>query len=128
LFDLTIGENIALGKAGATIDEIKRAAAEADADAFISSFPLGYDTPVGEIGAMLSGGQRQRIAIARALIRRSPILVFDEATSALDKDSEREVIDTINRLRGKHTILMVTHNAQAITPDITFRVVGGGVE
>jgi len=127
LFNLTVAENIALGKEGATPEEIRAAAAEADADAFIRALPQGYDTPVGEVGGMLSGGQRQRIAIARALIRRSPVLVFDEATSALDAQSEGEVIATINRLRAKHTILMATHNLASIQPDITFRVEDGGV-
>ncbi|MCL2811579.1 MAG: ABC transporter ATP-binding protein/permease [Clostridia bacterium] len=127
LFNLTIAENIALGKEGATIEEVKAAAAEADSDTFIMALPQGYDTPVGEVGGMLSGGQRQRIAIARALIRRSPVLVFDEATSALDAKSEGEVIATINRLRANHTILMATHNLASIEPDVTFRVEDGGV-
>ena len=127
LFNLTIAENIALGKEGATPQEVKAAAVEADADGFIAALPQGYDTPVGEVGGMLSGGQRQRIAIARALMRRSPILVFDEATSALDKASEREVVATINRLRADHTILMATHNLASIQPDVTFRVENGGV-
>ena len=127
LFNMTVGENIALGKEGASIDEIKAAAIEADADKFITELPQGYDTPVGEVGALLSGGQRQRISIARALIRRSPILVFDEATSALDRESEKEIIATIDRLRSNHTILMVTHNLQAIDPDIVFRIEAGQV-
>ncbi|MCL2544628.1 MAG: ABC transporter ATP-binding protein/permease [Clostridia bacterium] len=127
LFNLTIAENIALGKEGATPEEVRAAAAEADADGFICALPQGYDTPVGEVGGMLSGGQRQRIAIARALMRRSPILVFDEATSALDKQSEQEVVATIDRLRAKHTVLMATHNIASIRPDITFRVENGSV-
>jgi ATP-binding cassette subfamily B protein len=77
------------------------------------------------VGGALSGGQRQRIAIARALVRRAPILVFDEATSALDKASEAEVAATIDRLRGKHTILMVTHSLPSISPDKVYRVEGG---
>jgi len=127
LFNLTIAENIGLGREGASFDEIKAAAAEADADGFIMSFPQGYDTPVGEVGALLSGGQRQRIAIARALIRRAPVLVLDEATSALDADSEREILDTIHHLRKNHTILMITHNLAAVRPDVTFRVEDGRV-
>jgi len=127
LFNLTIAENIGLGLEGASFDEIKAAAIEADADGFITSLPQGYDTPVGEVGGLLSGGQRQRIAIARALIRRSPVLVFDEATSALDADSEREVVETIHHLRRNHTILLITHNLAALKPDVTFRIEGGGV-
>jgi len=127
LFNLTIAENIGLGKEGCSLDEIKAAAVEANADGFIQSLPQGYDTPVGEVGGLLSGGQRQRIAIARALIRRSPVLVFDEATSALDAGSEREVVDTINNLRNNHTILLITHNVSAIQPDVTFRIENGCV-
>jgi ABC-type multidrug transport system fused ATPase/permease subunit len=122
LFNLTIGENIALGRAGASFEEIKSAAAEADADGFVSALPQGYDTPVGEAGASLSGGQRQRIAIARALIRRSPVLVFDEATSALDSASEQEIAATIDSLKSNHTILMVTHNINAIKPDVVINL------
>ncbi|MCL2031470.1 MAG: ABC transporter ATP-binding protein/permease, partial [Oscillospiraceae bacterium] len=122
LFNLTIAENIALGKEGASMDEVRAAAALADADAFISALPRGYDTPAGEVGGTLSGGQRQRIAIARALIRRAPVLVFDEATSALDPESEREVSETIGHLRGRHTILMVTHNLPSVQPDTVFTV------
>jgi len=127
LFNLTIAENIALGREGASPDEIKVAAVEADADGFISALPQGYDTPVGEVGASLSGGQRQRIAIARALIRRAPVLVFDEPTSALDAESGREVNSTITSLREFHTILMITHHLPAIHPDVTFRVEDGKV-
>ena len=127
LFNLTIAENIAIGREGASLEEVKAAAAKADADAFIIDLPLGYDTPVGEVGAMLSGGQRQRIAIARALIRHAPVLVLDEVTSALDDASEREVIETVNRLRGSHTILIVTHNPKSIDPDITLKVENGQV-
>jgi len=127
LFNLTIAENIGLGKEGCSLDDIKSAATQANADGFIQSLPQGYDTPVGEVGGLLSGGQRQRIAIARALIRRSPVLVFDEATSALDAASEREIIETINNLRKNHTILLITHNVSAIQPDITFRIEDGRV-
>ena len=127
LFNLTIAENIGLGKEGCSLDEIKAAAIEANADEFINALPNGYDTPVGEVGGSLSGGQRQRIAIARALIRRSPVLVFDEATSALDAGSEREVVDTINQLRKSHTILLITHNVSAISPDVIFRIEDGCV-
>jgi len=122
LFNLTIAENIGLGREGATFDEIETAAIEANAHEFILELPQGYDTPVGEVGGSLSGGQRQRIAIARALIRRAPILVLDEATSALDPTSEREIIETINNLRANHTILLITHNLPAVNPDVTYRI------
>lgn len=114
LFDMTIGENIALGLKNATKEDIIKAARGAMAHDFIMSLPKGYDTPCGEKGGELSGGQRQRIAIARALIRKAPILVFDEATSALDAKSEEQVMKTINHLRKDHTILITTHNPASI--------------
>jgi len=127
LFNLTVTENIGLGREGSSFNEIKAAAVEADADEFITALPQGYDTPVGEVGGMLSGGQRQRIAFARALIRHSPVLVLDEATSALDAESEREIVRTISHLRKNHTILMVTHNLAAIDPDVTYQIENGSV-
>jgi len=127
LFNMTVGENIALGRDGATPEEVKAAAVEADADGFISAFPQGYDTPAGELGGSLSGGQRQRIAIARALLRGAPVLVFDEATSALDQASETEVTATINRLRGGRTVLMATHNLAVLSPDRVYRAEGGRI-
>jgi len=115
LFDMTISENIAMGSQGvATDDEIKKAATRAFADEFITSLPDGYDTDCGEKGGSLSGGQKQRIAIARALCRKSKVLVFDEATSALDAESERNVMQTIENLRRDHTILITTHNLHNI--------------
>jgi subfamily B ATP-binding cassette protein MsbA len=117
LFDMTIGENIALGasRSGVTDGEIKQAADDAHADGFISSLPEGYGASCGEKGASLSGGQKQRIAIARALIRKAPVIIFDEATSALDAETERGIMATINELRGRHTILITTHNLNNIT-------------
>src|SRR5205814_9295662 len=91
LFDETIADNIALGKPGALLGEIKAAARNAAAHDFIEAMPEGYDARVGEGGLKLSGGQRQRIAIARAMLRNAPILLLDEATSALDTESERQV-------------------------------------
>ncbi len=114
LFDMSIADNIRLGRTDATPEEIRQAAAEAGADGFISALPDGYDTACGEGGAFLSGGQKQRIAIARALVRRAPVLVFDEATSALDAESERLIMDTIRRLGKNHTILMTSHNLREV--------------
>ncbi len=114
LFDLTIAENIGLGLPGSTQADIERAAAAAGADGFIRALPEGYDTACGESGSFLSGGQKQRIAIARALVRKAPVLVFDEATSALDNESERYVMETIRNLRGSHTVLIATHNLKEI--------------
>ncbi len=115
LFDMTIAENIALGAGGdVSLETIKESAIRASADYFISSLPEGYDSFCGEKGASLSGGQKQRIAIARALCRRAPILVFDEVTSALDAESERIIMDTIESLRKDHTILITSHNINNI--------------
>jgi len=114
LFDMTVGENIAMGKIGADFDEIVSAAKEAYAHDFICKLEKSYDTPAHEKGASLSGGQRQRIAIARALIRKAKVLIFDEATSALDAESERQVMATIHELRKDHTILLITHNLKNI--------------
>jgi len=115
LFDMTIKENIALGRKDNVSDaDIIDAAKKAFAHDFIEELENKYDSPCGEKGSSLSGGQKQRIAIARALIKGSPVLVFDEATSALDADSERCVMDTIESLRRDHTILITTHNMKNI--------------
>jgi ABC-type multidrug transport system fused ATPase/permease subunit len=129
LFDMTIGENIAMG-AGGVYDEaeIIAAAKAAHAHEFIEALPDGYATEVGEKGSSLSGGQKQRIAIARALYRRAPILVFDEATSSLDAESERAIMATINELRRDHTILITTHNPENVAnADVTVRMEKGRI-
>ncbi|MCL2188071.1 MAG: ABC transporter ATP-binding protein/permease [Defluviitaleaceae bacterium] len=114
LFDMTIRENIALGAGGnATDEEIIAAAKAAAIHDFIETLEQGYDTPCGEKGASFSGGQRQRIAIARALIKKAPVLVFDEATSALDAETEQEILQTVETLRKEYTILMATHNLES---------------
>ena len=116
LFDMTIKENIAMGRKGDVDDaDIIAAAKQAFAHDFIEQLDLKYDSPCGEKGGTLSGGQKQRVAIARALLKGSPILVFDEATSALDGDSEKYVMDTVQSLRSNHTILITTHNLATIT-------------
>ncbi|MCL2427497.1 MAG: ABC transporter ATP-binding protein/permease, partial [Oscillospiraceae bacterium] len=115
LFDMSIKENIAMGRKGSADDsDIINAAKQAFAHDFIEGLEQKYDSPCGEKGSTLSGGQKQRIAIARALIKGSPILVFDEATAALDAASEQSVMDTIKSLRNDHTILITTHNLDNI--------------
>jgi len=115
LFDMTIAENISLGLNGTASDgQIEEAAKRAFAHDFITALPDGYNTACGEKGSGLSGGQKQRLAIARALVRKAPILVFDEATSALDAESERSIMETIADLRRDHTILITTHNLNNI--------------
>ncbi|KJC33937.1 ABC transporter [Bradyrhizobium sp. LTSP849] len=114
LFPGTIRENIAYGRPDANEAEILAAAHVANADDFIARMPHGYDTLVGEHGSTLSGGQRQRIAIARAVVRNSPILVLDEPTAALDPQSERLVIDALHRLMKGRTVLMIAHRLNTL--------------
>jgi subfamily B ATP-binding cassette protein MsbA len=114
LFNGTVAENIALGKIGATREEVITAAKEAYAHNFISEMPQGYDTPLGERGQRLSGGQRQRIAIARAFVRNAPILVLDEATAALDAQSEAEVQKAIDHLAEHRTVICVAHRLSTL--------------
>ena len=114
LFRDTIRENIAFGKAGASDEEIVNAAKAACAHDFIMSFPLGYNTPVGEHGTQLSGGQRQRIAIARALVKDAPIILLDEATAALDSESEKQVQEAIEHLCQNRTTIVIAHRLHTI--------------
>jgi ABC-type multidrug transport system fused ATPase/permease subunit len=114
LFRGTIRDNIAYGHPGASEEEIIAAAKLANADEFISRMPHGYDSVVGERGDTLSGGQRQRIGIARAVIRNSPIMVLDEPTAALDTESERLVIEGLQRLMKGRTVIMIAHRLSTI--------------
>ncbi|MEW6158241.1 MAG: ABC transporter ATP-binding protein [Verrucomicrobiota bacterium] len=114
LFDLTVAENIACGRPGATRVEIENAARAANAHEFILQLPQGYDTRIGERGVTLSGGQRQRLAIARAFVRNAPILVLDEATAALDARSEAEVQKGIEALEQNRTVLCVAHRLSTL--------------
>jgi subfamily B ATP-binding cassette protein MsbA len=114
LFDESIASNIALGKPGASLGEIKAAARNAAAHDFIAAMPEGYDTIVGEGGLKLSGGQRQRIAIARAMLRNAPILLLDEATSALDSESERQVQEALSRLMAGRTTIVIAHRLSTV--------------
>ena len=114
LFRGTIRDNIAYGRAGATQDEILEAARLANAHEFIARMPHGYDTMVGDRGETLSGGQRQRIGIARAIIRNNPILILDEPTAALDTESERAVIEALDRLMRGRTVITIAHRLSTI--------------
>jgi subfamily B ATP-binding cassette protein MsbA len=127
LFRGTILENIAFGRPNATRQEIVDAAKLANADEFISRMPKGYDTMVGERGSTLSGGQRQRIGIARVMVRNSPILLLDEPTAALDSESEKLVIEALERLMKGRTVITIAHRLSTIRDADKIIVIAGGV-
>lgn len=114
LFNITLRENIRLGRPDATDDQVQAAARSALADEFITALPDGYETVAGELGARLSGGQRQRIAIARALLKDAPILVMDEAVANLDAASEQEVTVAMAAAREGRTTLIIAHRLSTI--------------
>jgi ATP-binding cassette subfamily B protein IrtB len=114
LFQGTIRDNIAFGRADATATAIEDAARRAHAHGFITALPLGYDTPIGEGGATLSGGERQRISIARAIVKDAPIVLLDEATAALDPINEQAVQRAVAELVRHRTVLVVAHRLNTI--------------
>jgi ABC-type multidrug transport system fused ATPase/permease subunit len=127
LFRGTVRDNIAYGREGATDEEIVAAAKLANADEFISRMPDGYRAMVGDRGDTLSGGQRQRIGIARAIIRNNPILILDEPTAALDTESERLVIEALERLMKGRTVLTIAHRLSTIRDADSIIVLKNGV-
>lgn len=127
LFEGSVHDNIAYGRKGVTEEQIKEAARLANADEFIARMPHGYDTMVGERGETLSGGQRQRIGIARAIIRDNPILILDEPTAALDTESERFVIEALERLMKGRTVITIAHRLSTIRDADKIIVLKGGV-
>jgi ATP-binding cassette subfamily B protein len=128
LFRAPVWQNIAYGKPEATREEILRAAELANADEFIKDMPQQYDTMVGEKGVTLSGGQRQRIAIARAIIRNSPILILDEPTSGLDAASEELVFEALGRLMEGRTTIVIAHRLATIRrADVIFVIDHGTI-
>ena len=114
LFSGTLADNVRYGAPGASDDEVREALRQASALEFVEALPQGIDTDVGDNAKTLSGGQRQRIAIARAFIKRAPILVLDEATSALDGESERVVRDAVDRVSEGRTTLVIAHRLSTI--------------
>jgi subfamily B ATP-binding cassette protein MsbA len=122
----TIEENIAYGRPEATPEQVRLAARLAGADEFIEQLPGGYQTEVSEAGQNLSGGQRQRIAIARALLTEAPFIIFDEPTSALDPLRERQFVETLRRLQGLRTIIIVSHRLSTVVDCDCIYVLDGG--
>ncbi len=130
MIDDSIRKNVAFGVPEEEIDEEKvwRALEEAALDDFVRSLPEGLNTGIGERGIRISGGQRQRISIARALYEDPEVLVLDEATSALDNDTEAAIMDSINRLHGKKTLVIIAHRLQTIEKcDMVYRVADGRI-
>jgi ATP-binding cassette subfamily C protein CydD len=126
LFAASIAANIRLARPDAPLDDVIRAARFAHADEFIRSFPLGYDTPIGERGARLSGGQAQRIAIARAYLKNAPLLILDEATSQLDLETEAATQAALTELMQHRTVLIIAHRLRTIQQADRVTVLDGG--
>jgi len=127
LFAATIEENIRYGRLGATDEEVRQAAAAARVLEFSDHFPDGLQTEVGQRGTQLSGGQKQRVAVARAILKDPPIVVFDEATSALDAESEHYVQMAINTVMEGRTVISIAHRLSTIREADRIAVLQGGI-
>ncbi len=114
IFDMSIKENLLLAKPDATDEEVSKAIKESALDDFVAGLKKGIETKVGESGIKLSGGQKQRLAIARALLRKTPIVLFDESTSSLDNFAQESVRKSIDNLKGQTTIAIVAHRLSTI--------------
>ncbi len=130
MLDETIRANVAFGVPDAEVDEarIREVLKEAQLEEFIDTLPEGLDAVIGDRGVRISGGQRQRIGIARALYHDPELLVFDEATSALDNDTEAAIMEAINALKGRKTMVIIAHRLKTIENcDIVYRVENGQI-
>lgn len=114
LFNMTVRENIRLGRPGASDEEVERAAVQSGCHDFILGLENGYDTVIGEGGANLSGGERQRITIARAMLKKAPIIFLDEATANIDPENENDLIHAIGRLTEEKTVIMIAHRLKTV--------------
>lgn len=114
LFSSTIRSNISYGRPDASMEDVIEAAKRAQAHNFIMELPDGYDTMLGERGMGLSGGQKQRIAIARAILRQSPVVILDEATASVDVETERQIQHAIQQMAGTRTIIAIAHRLSTI--------------
>ncbi len=126
VFNTTVAENIRMGRADASLEEVIQAARAADVHEFIETLPHGYDTVIGERGARLSGGQVQRLSLARAFLKNAPILLLDEATSTLDGESEERVFRTIDARMKERIVLVIAHRLNTIKNADTIIVIQDG--
>ena len=126
LFNMSIKDNLLLVNPDASLDEITKTCKQACLYDYIMTLPDKYDTVIGEGGVNLSGGQKQRLAIARALLKNSPILLFDEATSALDNNTQAEIKETLKSLKNEYTIIIVAHRLSTIKDCDTINIVDNG--
>jgi len=117
LFDGSICENIHIGNLSASKQEIMHAAKQVSVHEFIASLPQGYETQVGENGLKLSSGEKQKIALARAVLKNTPIILLDEVTKSIDTDSRKAINEVVNNLKKEKTIIIITHNADEIIQD-----------
>ncbi|MCS5635770.1 MAG: ATP-binding cassette domain-containing protein, partial [Myxococcota bacterium] len=126
LFDATVEENIRMGRAGASDDEVRQAARLAGAHEFIAALPQGYGTPLGRAGGKLSVGQRQRLSLARALVRNARILILDEPTSALDPATEARFVATLRNLSRDHIVILIAHRLSTVRSADEILFIEGG--
>jgi len=126
VFPITLGENIAYGRPGASIEAIERAARLARIHEMIAHLPQGYDTPVGEQGVTLSEGERQRLTIARAILRDAPILILDEPTSSVDAETEALIMEGLEQLMAGHTTFIIAHRLSTVRRADVILVIRGG--